>query len=205
MNIEKMVEIGLLFEQYKELLNIEKMVEIGLLFEQYKELLTDKQREIVSLYYEEDYSLGEISENLNVSRQGVYDTLKRSEKILKDYEDKLKLVYKIQQQEKFIKTIEDKIVDKQREIVSLYYEEDYSLGEISENLNVSRQGVYDTLKRSEKILKDYEEKLKLVYKIQQQEKFIKTIEDKIVDIKQDLLQNKDCASATRKVYKNYRR
>ena len=39
-------------------MNIEKMVEIGLLFEQYKELLTDKQREIVSLYYEEDYSYG---------------------------------------------------------------------------------------------------------------------------------------------------
>ena len=48
-------------------MNIEKMVEIGLLFEQYKELLTDKQREMVSLYYEEDYSLGEISENLGVS------------------------------------------------------------------------------------------------------------------------------------------
>ena len=35
------------------IMNIEKMVEIGLLFEQYKELLTDKQREIVSLYYED--------------------------------------------------------------------------------------------------------------------------------------------------------
>ena len=45
-------------------MNIEKMVEIGLLFEQYKELLTEKQREMVSLYYEEDYSLGEISKNL---------------------------------------------------------------------------------------------------------------------------------------------
>ena len=66
-------------------MNIEKMVEIGLLFEQYKELLTEKQREMVSLYYEEDYSLGEISENLGVSRQGVYDTLKRSEKILIEY------------------------------------------------------------------------------------------------------------------------
>ena len=47
-------------------MNIEKMVEIGLLFEQYKELLTEKQREMVSLYYEEDYSLGEISEKLGV-------------------------------------------------------------------------------------------------------------------------------------------
>lgn len=92
-------------------MNIEKMVEIGLLFEQYKNLLTDKQREIVSLYYEEDYSLGEISENLNVSRQGVYDTLKRSEKILKDYEQKLNLVAKFQEQEKNVRNIQDKIVD----------------------------------------------------------------------------------------------
>ncbi|MCC0763110.1 YlxM family DNA-binding protein [Clostridioides sp. ES-S-0006-03] len=92
-------------------MNIEKMVEIGLLFEQYKELLTDKQKEIVALYYEEDYSLGEISENLSVSRQGVYDTLKRSEKILRDYEEKLHLVSKLQEQEKNIKFIRNKIID----------------------------------------------------------------------------------------------
>lgn len=92
-------------------MNIEKMVEIGLLFEQYKELLTEKQKEIVSLYYEEDYSLGEISENLNVSRQGIYDTLKRSEKILKDYDNKLNLLYRFQEQEKLVKNIVDKIVD----------------------------------------------------------------------------------------------
>ena len=92
-------------------MNIEKMVEIGLLFEQYKELLTDKQREMVSLYYEEDYSLGEISENLGVSRQGVYDTLKRSEKILREYESKLHLVSKAKDQEKFLKSIGEKIID----------------------------------------------------------------------------------------------
>lgn len=92
-------------------MNIEKMVEIGLLFEQYRELLTDKQREIVSLYYEEDYSLGEISENFNVSRQGVYDTLKRSEKILKDYEEKLGLVKKIKEQEQLVKNITQKVID----------------------------------------------------------------------------------------------
>ena len=92
-------------------MNIEKMVEIGLLFEQYKELLTDKQREMVSLYYEEDYSLGEISENLGVSRQGVYDTLKRSEKILREYESKLHLVAKLKDQEKFFKSIREKIID----------------------------------------------------------------------------------------------
>ncbi|QJA09144.1 YlxM family DNA-binding protein [Romboutsia sp. CE17] len=98
-------------------MNIEKMIEIGLLFEQYKDLLTEKQREIVSLYYEENYSLGEISENLNVSRQGVYDTLKRSEKILRDYEDKLKLVSQLKEQEKLVKLVQNKIVDIKQDLL----------------------------------------------------------------------------------------
>jgi len=98
-------------------MNIEKMIEVGLLFEQYKELLTEKQREIVSLYYEEDYSLGEISENLNVSRQGVYDTLKRSEKILRDYEDKLGLVSKLKEQEELVRNLKNKIVDIKQDLL----------------------------------------------------------------------------------------
>ena len=93
------------------------MIEVVLLFEQYKELLTEKQREIVSLYYEEDYSLGEISENLNVSRQGVYDTLKRSEKILRDYEDKLGLVSKLKEQEELVRNLKNKIVDIKQDLL----------------------------------------------------------------------------------------
>ncbi|MGL5750170.1 MAG: YlxM family DNA-binding protein [Paraclostridium sp.] len=98
-------------------MNLEKLVEIGLLFGQYKMLLTDKQQEIVSLYYNEDYSLGEISENLNVSRQGVYDTLKRSEKILRDYEDKLGLVAKTKEREKFTQDIYNKVVDIKQDLL----------------------------------------------------------------------------------------
>ncbi|CEN89361.1 YlxM family DNA-binding protein [Paraclostridium sordellii] len=98
-------------------MNLEKLVEIGLLFEQYNMLLTDKQREIVSLYYNEDYSLGEISENLNVSRQGIYDTLKRSEKILKDYEDKLGLVKKSKERENITQDIYDKVVDIKQDLL----------------------------------------------------------------------------------------
>lgn len=98
-------------------MNLEKLVEIGLLFEQYKMLLTDKQREIVSFYYNEDYSLGEISENLNVSRQSVYDTLKRSEKILKDYEAKLGLVKKSKERENFTQDIYNKVVDIKQDLL----------------------------------------------------------------------------------------
>lgn len=99
------------------MMNLEKLVEIGLLFEQYKMLLTDKQREIVSLYYNEDYSLGEISENLSVSRQGIYDTLKRSEKILKDYEAKLGLVKKSKEREKITQDIYNKVVDIKQDLL----------------------------------------------------------------------------------------
>lgn len=60
----------------------------------YEDLLTAKQKEICSLYYKEDYSLAEISENYNISRSAVLDTLKRSEKLLEDYEEKLQLVKK---------------------------------------------------------------------------------------------------------------
>ena len=51
-----------------------------------------------------------------------------------------------------------------------------------------------TLRRSEKILREYENKFHLVSKNNQQEEILKSLEDKIVDIKQDLLQNRDCAN-----------
>ena len=62
----------------------------------YGSLLTEKQREIYDLYYQQDLSLGEISELRGVSREAVYDTLKRSEDALKSYESKLRLLEKYQ-------------------------------------------------------------------------------------------------------------
>ena len=60
----------------------------------YDVLLTERQKEICNLYYKEDYSLSEISENYEISRSAVLDTLKRSEKLLQDYEKRLQLVKK---------------------------------------------------------------------------------------------------------------
>lgn len=71
---------------------LDKTVEISMLFDYYGKLLTDKQRKIIELYYYQDLSLGEIAENLDISRQAVYDHLNRAENILKSYEDKLQLV-----------------------------------------------------------------------------------------------------------------
>ena len=56
------------------------------LFNLYKELLTLKEQEIFALYYEENYSLGEIRENLNISRSAVGNTVKIVEKKLDKYE-----------------------------------------------------------------------------------------------------------------------
>ena len=65
-----------------------------MLFDFYGKLLTNKQQEILSYYYEHDLSLGEIAEEFNVSRQAVHDILKRGERILEGYEEKLGLVKK---------------------------------------------------------------------------------------------------------------
>lgn len=73
---------------------IEKKIRLGTLFAFYGQLLTEKQQEILRLYYIDDLSLGEISENLGISRQAVYDTLKRSNKLLEEYEKKLGLLKK---------------------------------------------------------------------------------------------------------------
>lgn len=63
-----------------------------LLYDFYGELLTDKQKEIYELFYQNDMSLTEIGAELGISRQAVRDQLKRTEKILSEYEDKLRLV-----------------------------------------------------------------------------------------------------------------
>jgi len=95
-------------------MDIQKMVEIEILYAQYGPLLTDKQRDILSMYYEEDYSLGEISNILGTSRQSIFDSLKRSEKSLRDYEDKLGMVKKL----KKIDIELYKLADKAKEIDS---------------------------------------------------------------------------------------
>ncbi len=84
---------------------MEKIVQIALLFDFYGQLLTGKQIDIVDMYYNNDMSLSEISEQLGISRQGVYDTLKRAEKTLNEYEAKLGLVNRFLQQQTNIKSI----------------------------------------------------------------------------------------------------
>jgi hypothetical protein len=67
-------------------------VRTNLLFDFYGSLLTKRQREFVKLYFCEDLSLGEIAQRFRISRQAVYDTLKKARESLEEYERKLNLV-----------------------------------------------------------------------------------------------------------------
>lgn len=82
-----------------------KLLEITLLYDFYGELLTPHQQNIYELYYQNDLSLGEISKNLKISRQGVYDTLKRCEKSLYEYEERLQLLQRFRTQKKLAEKI----------------------------------------------------------------------------------------------------
>lgn len=63
-------------------------LQMTLLFDYYGELLTERQRMCFDLRHNQDLSLGEIAEELQVSRQGVYDNLSRAEAALLKMEEK---------------------------------------------------------------------------------------------------------------------
>jgi len=71
---------------------LEEILEASLLYDFYGELLTEHQREIYEDFALNDLSLGEISENRGISRQGVHDIVRRVKRQLLGYEEKLHLV-----------------------------------------------------------------------------------------------------------------
>lgn len=81
---------------------MEEILKQTLLYDFYGELLTDHQKEIYEQVVLEDYSISEVAKDAGISRQGVHDMIKRSNKTLEGYEEKLHLV------EKFM-TIKEKL------------------------------------------------------------------------------------------------
>ena len=81
---------------------MDDILQLTLLYDFYGELLTEKQKQVYELHYQNDLSLTEIGEDLSISRQAVRDQLKRTEKILLDYEEKLQLVSRFQAQKKAV-------------------------------------------------------------------------------------------------------
>ena len=97
---------------------MEEKIRISMLLDIYGKLLTEKQYNLLDDYYNKDLSLSEIAENEGVTRQGVRDFLKKGEKKLFEYEEKLRVMEKnIIQEEKIddilseIEKIEDSFTD----------------------------------------------------------------------------------------------
>lgn len=88
---------------------LNEITTISMLYDFYGNLLPERQREFLRLYREENFSLSEIAQEFGLSRQGVYDGIKKAEAALYTYEEKLKLLERFQKTEKIIKNIDESI------------------------------------------------------------------------------------------------
>jgi predicted DNA-binding protein YlxM (UPF0122 family) len=86
---------------------MEKKIREQYLFDFYGELLTQKQKAILDYYYNDDYSLAEIAAVISVTRQGIFDVIKRSRHLMERYEEKLKLVEKFLSTQSLLNEIDD--------------------------------------------------------------------------------------------------
>lgn len=77
---------------------MDELYTIGLLLDFYGQMVTKRQYDILDLHYNSDYSLGEIAQELNISRQGVYDNIKRGKAALFEMEQKLGLLGRFNEQ-----------------------------------------------------------------------------------------------------------
>lgn len=100
-------------------MDIDETTRVNLLYNFYHALLTKKQSQYMDLYYVEDFSLSEIAEQLQVSRQAVLDNLHRSVNLLESYEKELNLIKRTQE-------IED-ISSKLDQLVQTKYKNDKEL------------------------------------------------------------------------------
>ncbi len=86
---------------------MEKILERTLLYDFYGELLTEHQRQVYEDVVFGDYSLSEVAEADGISRQGVHDLIKRCDRLLAGYEEKLGLVAKFEETKQMVREIQD--------------------------------------------------------------------------------------------------
>ncbi len=75
-------------------MKLKTRLELDRLYQTYQNMLTDKQQQIFELYIDDDYSIIEICEMLNITKNGVYNSLKQTEKKLRNLEQALQIVDK---------------------------------------------------------------------------------------------------------------
>ncbi len=84
-----------------------KNLDITYLIDIYGSMLTEKQKDALELYYFEDLSLAEIAENMQISRQGVRDSIKRGEETLISLEEALGYLRKMRKYDEIISNIKE--------------------------------------------------------------------------------------------------
>ncbi len=89
------------------ILMLEKTTHMNLLYDFYQNLLTERQRKYMEYYYHDDLSLSEIAEQFQVSRQAVFENLKRAEQLLEQYESHLQLLAKHDQRARIIDELDE--------------------------------------------------------------------------------------------------
>ena len=76
--------------------DLKERVELNVLSDFYAPLLTEHRREVLRLYCEEDLTLGEIADQMGITRQGAGDALQKARRQMQDFEDKLGLIARYQ-------------------------------------------------------------------------------------------------------------
>lgn len=123
---------------------MEKHVRDSLMFDFYGELLTEHQRNVMESFINDDMSYSEIAENLEISRQAVYDLIKRINKQLNSYEDKLHLVEKFIQARDKMDDLTSAISDLRDENMNSVYTRDQSM---QKALDKKLKNIEDTSKQ----------------------------------------------------------
>lgn len=112
-------------------------LQISLLYDFYGPLLGDNMQQAVELYYNDDLSLSEVSDIMGISRQGVRDTLSRAVKKLEDFESKLSLLSRFENEQKIL----EKIITDADSVFSLTDEKDIKA--LAENIKESASSLYE--------------------------------------------------------------
>lgn len=108
---------------------MEDFAKTSMLFDIYGGLLTDKKKRVMEMYHEDDMSLSEIAEELEVSRAAVHDSLRSAERLLRSYEEKLGILDDYLRKEKLADELRTHISEA-RELLAMDMAESKSKNEL---------------------------------------------------------------------------
>ena len=88
---------------------VKDVKEVSLLLDFYGDLLSERKQSVLTLYYNEDFSLAEIADEIGISRQGARELIKKAEEELRNFEEKLGLVERFAEGKKRTEKIREMI------------------------------------------------------------------------------------------------